>query len=316
MIVRQLFSYLGSRHGKARLAIFIFHRVLRAPDVLRPNEPDRARFRRICHFLAGNYSVMSLSEGVERMLRGALPKAAACITFDDGYRDNYELALPILEEHGLVGTFFIATSFLDAGRMWNDTVIESFRALPEGIVDLSSVGLGTALLHGPNARRECVEKTIRTVKYLGLDRRRAVCDELGALAGLPRKSDLMMTLDQVRQLSNSGMEIGAHTHSHPILKTLAPEIAREEIRTGRRILEEVTRQPVHVFAYPNGRPGQDYDSTHVDMVRNERFVAAVSTARGIATHLTDALQLPRFTPWDQDMWRFVVRCGLELYDAR
>jgi peptidoglycan/xylan/chitin deacetylase (PgdA/CDA1 family) len=64
------------------------------------------------------------------------------ITFDDGYADNVEVALPILLRYEIAADFFVSTGFLDGGRMWNDTVIEAFRATPLDRVDLGDFGLG------------------------------------------------------------------------------------------------------------------------------------------------------------------------------
>ena len=115
--------------GQARLSVLIYHRVLAAPDLLRPWEPDRDRFRRQMELLASNFKVLNLGEAVQRLAEGRMPPRAACVTFDDGYADNAAIARPVLEELQLPATFFIATGYLDGGRMWNDTVIESLRLL-------------------------------------------------------------------------------------------------------------------------------------------------------------------------------------------
>ena len=73
--------------------------------------------------VAENFVPLPLSEAVDRLMIGELPPRAACVTFDDGYIDNVELALPILQSHGLSATFFVATGYLDGGWMWNDKVI-------------------------------------------------------------------------------------------------------------------------------------------------------------------------------------------------
>ena len=71
------------------------------------------------------------------------------------------------------------------------------------------------------------------------------------------------------------MEIGAHTISHPILARTDDVTAEFEIANGKRRLEEITGAPVHLFAYPNGRPTQDYDRRHVAMVKAAGFSAVM-----------------------------------------
>ena len=107
-----------------RLSILIYHRVLARPDPLFPYEVDAKRFGQHLNLLKRFFTVIPLHDAVHLLARGKLPARAACITFDDGYADNAQVALPILQKHGMCATFFIATGFLDGGQMWNDKVID------------------------------------------------------------------------------------------------------------------------------------------------------------------------------------------------
>jgi peptidoglycan/xylan/chitin deacetylase (PgdA/CDA1 family) len=103
------------------------------------------------------------------------------------------------------------------------------------------------------------------------------------------------------------MEIGGHTVRHPILTELADAEAALEITQGRDVLQGLIGAPVLSFAYPNGRPGRDYDARHVAMVREAGFETAVTTAVGVSRPGDDPLQLPRFTPWDRSPSRWLMR---------
>jgi peptidoglycan/xylan/chitin deacetylase (PgdA/CDA1 family) len=107
------------------------------------------------------------------------------------------------------------------------------------------------------------------------------------------------------------MEVGAHTRTHPILSTLAPEAAREEIAGSREALARIIGSPVTAFAYPNGRPGEDYGPRERHLVEELGFDYAVATRWGVATTATDHFQLPRFTPWDRDPARWLARLLLQ-----
>ena len=106
------------------------------------------------------------------------------------------------------------------------------------------------------------------------------------------------------------MQIGAHTSTHPILANVADDDARREIADSRTVLEAILRDRVGLFAYPNGKRGDDYLPRHVAMVRELGFDAAVSTHPGVATVATDPMELPRFTPWDRGRMAFGVRLGM------
>jgi len=114
----------------------------------------------------------------------------------------------------------------------------------------------------------------------------------------------MMRSEQVKQLRRAGMEIGGHTVNHPILLNLDPLEAEHEIAQGRDDLQSIIDEPVDVFAYPNGKPGIDFDFRHVELVRKLGFRGSVSTAPGVGQRGDDLFQLPRFTPWNQSilMW--------------
>jgi peptidoglycan/xylan/chitin deacetylase (PgdA/CDA1 family) len=85
------------------------------------------------------------------------------------------------------------------------------------------------------------------------------------------------------------------------------DAARAEIAQGKEMLEEIVHAPVRLFAYPNGKPGQDYLSGHVTMLKYLGFDAAVSTAHGAARRGSDLYQLPRFTPWGRGLVRFTLQ---------
>lgn len=292
----------------ARLSILIFHRVLPVPDPMFPDLIDAGRFDALVRVLAASFKVLPLGEAAARLAAGTLPSGALSITFDDGYADNAEIALPILRRHGLKATFFVATGFLDGGRMFNDSVIECVRGARGDAADLSEFSLGRRSLAGAQQRRGVVDELLPQVKYLGLEEREQFIVRLARCLGsdsLP--DDLMMRTAQVVELHRAGMEIGGHTARHPILRVLADAEAEAEIAEGRVRLQQIIDAPVQVFAYPNGRPMQDYDARHVEIVRRLGFRAAVSTAPGTATAASDPFQLPRFTPWDQGALRWMAR---------
>jgi peptidoglycan/xylan/chitin deacetylase (PgdA/CDA1 family) len=302
-----LFSPGGARN---RLSILIYHRVLPRRDPLFPEEGHAEDFDRHMEQLAGCFRIIRLSDAIQGLRRGKLPPRAACITFDDGYADNAEVALPILKKHGISATFFVAAGFIDGGRMWNDTVIELIRHTSAGIIDLSSLGLGKFEIETIPQRRQAIEYLLGELKYLPPDIRQSKVEGMVALVpATPSGSsgDLMMTSDQVRVLHQAGMEIGGHTTSHPILARMENSAARADIAHGKEILEGIIRVPVRLFAYPNGKPGQDYLPDHVRMVRHLGFDAAVSTAHGAARMDSDLYQLPRFTPWDRGPVRLTLR---------
>lgn len=307
MPARLIAAALSPAGARARLSILIYHRVRPKPDILCPAEVDAARFSAHMRALAHTFRVLPLEEAVRRLQNGTLPARAACITFDDGYLDNVEVALPILLALSLPATFFIASGFLDGIPMWNDVIIESLRQAVGPVLDLTALGLGAFGIATTTARRETLRAVIDHAKYLPDAQRQVFTQRVRELCGAPQFPALMMSARDVRRLYDAGMGIGAHTRSHPILTRLSAQDARDEIDQGRADLETIIGGRVNLFAYPNGKPGIDYSAEHVRMIEQAGFLAALSTAWGSATSRSDRFQLPRFTPWDAQPWRYSLR---------
>lgn len=289
--------------GTRALSILIYHRVLAEPDPLLPDLPDVATFDRQVRLLKRFFRVMPLPTAVRQLRHGTLPSRALCITFDDGYADNAELALPVLQRHGLHATFFIATAYLNGGRMWNDEVIDYVRRAPAGRLDFSMIGCGSLPGFTHAQKRQAIDQVLMQLKHLPFARRQIMAGRLAPA----RRQPLMMNSGQIHQLLAAGMELGAHTHRHPILAAMPDDDAYADIAEGKAALEALAGRQVTMFAYPNGKPGADYQQRHVDMVRSLGFEAALSTVADTAGPDSDPWQLPRYTPWERDSARFLMR---------
>ena len=306
-LFRSAFSYASPSGEYGRLSIFIFHRVLPKPDPLFPDEADAAKFDEIIGWIKSWFNVLPLDGAITQLRNHSLPARAAAITFDDGYADNYTVALPILLKHKLSATFFIATGFLDGGRMWNDTIIESVRACQNSLLDLQPIDLGVHRVNTDQEKRVAIAAMIAKVKYRAIRERIEITSRIQSLAKASPSNDLMMTSRQVKEMREAGMQIGAHTVSHPILASIDLAEARYEMSESKTFLENLLRERVSLFAYPNGKPSVDYLTEHVSLARELGFDAAVSTSQGSARSGVDLYQLPRFTPWDRSKLRFAIR---------
>ena len=261
--------------------VFCFHQVLSASDPLRPGEPDEAQFRTDVQLIDRMFNVITVGEASERLASGTLPQRAACITFDDGYADNYEVAAPILKSVGVPATIFVAGGAVDTGVMWNDLVIES----------VARSGSSEQALELPSI--------LANLKYMPVNERWRESVRRYRESGDPDLPRLMMTREMVADLAKQGFEIGGHTINHPILKELPDDAARKEIEECATWVREVTGRSPRSFAYPNGIPGKDFESRHETMVRDAGFEAATSTRWGVAGPDTNRFAIPRVGPW----WR-------------
>lgn len=296
----------ASSMRRARHHVLIFHRVMEEPDPMSPDDPTAAWFSRLLQMLTANFEMISLTEAMRRLQADSLQGRTASVTFDDGYADNFTVALPVLEKFQVPATFFVASGFIGGGRMWNDSIIETFRRIEPGVCEVELEGRSSFDLKDWESRRKAAAATILAWKHLPPDERQARVDDFaGRASGLP--TDLMMSKQQLRQLADSPCaSIGGHTRNHPILAAVPDAEALSEIEGGKRDLEEWLQTEVQHFAYPNGRFGTDYRARHAELVKQAGFSAALATDWGTLGADSDLYAIPRFTPWQRHLPRFSI----------
>lgn len=295
------------------LVVLIYHRVLPERDPMLPDVPDAAMFAMHMSVIARFFRVLPLAFALQELQAGRLKTPTVAVTFDDGYADNLEVALPILQSYAIPATVFVAPGFLDGGIMFNDAVTEIFRRLPNGRFDLQAYGLGAWSVSDWTSRRLAACQVILRIKYLPLEQRYILINQLLELSGLTLPDHLMLTTEQLRQLHGAGVAIGAHTVNHPILANLDDMVAEHEIRNSKTQLEQLLGEDVALFAYPNGKPGVDYLPKHVQMVSAAGFRFALSTREAVARQHHPLGEIPRFGPWDRSSYRLLLRMTSSLF---
>lgn len=285
------------------LNIFIFHRVLTEHDPILPDEPTVEQFDAIIHWIKQDFDVFTLGDALRKLKTSPCHRPLAALTFDDGYADNYLNAMPILQRHGVKGTFFIATGYLDGGCMWNDKIIESVRNA-KAQLDLRSLGLDSYEITSETQRVNTLNELLKTAKYLPHEKRDQLADAIADATQTIIPTNLMMTTEQLLEMESAGMEIGAHTQNHPILSKTNSKYARLDIKLGKIDLEKKLKFPIELFAYPNGKLHIDYTDEHAKIVLDLGFKGSVSTNHGSTNKNTNIFHLPRFTPWQRNKLQF------------
>ncbi len=289
-----------------RLSILMYHRTLKEP-----NEYHTLTCERLLniHFriLSEQFNVLPLIQATELLYQDALPKNAVAITFDDGYADNATVALPILLKYNLTATFFILPGFFSGGMMFNDRVILALEYLPSGQYELTE-GLDYKFsLFDKKSRLNEINIILSKIKHLPIEQREAIAVNLFKLLENKPLNNLMLTEDQARLLHRSGMTIGGHTMTHPILTSLSLPEAQQEINDCQNALSELLRSPIKTFAYPNGKPNIDYTEAHIEFLKESGYEIAVSTEKRVATSKSDIFQLPRYGPWQKRSAQFIYQ---------
>ena len=192
-----------------------------------------------------------------------LPRAVASgrgryglITFDDGYRDNYAVAFPILKTEGVPATFFVATGFLDTPRVpWWDELAWMVRTSPRDALELPD-WLPEHVRYESD-REDAVAALLRVYKAMPTESTDRYLDAVAKATGSGRcgvevGTDFWMSWDNVREMQAAGMVVAGHTVTHPVLTQASAERRRQEILGCSQRLSEELREPMRYFSYPVG----------------------------------------------------------------
>jgi peptidoglycan/xylan/chitin deacetylase (PgdA/CDA1 family) len=252
------------------------------------------RFRRHVRRLKRRFTLHTVSEAADLLEQpGRLTSDRAVVTFDDGWAGNYEWAWPILREEQVPATIFLTTGFLDSGELWFDAARRGFRAAlrPDVALPPSTHDLLTRIFgRWPSGLDS--ESRLDRLKYVPIDLRNEALDALRELkpdSGGPARA---LSWKQVREMEAAGIEMGAHSVTHPILSMLSPDGQESEISDSRRRIEQETGKAPTCFAMPNGS-ARDFDPATLEILGAQGFRAACTMIRGPNRPGCDLLTLRR-----------------------
>jgi peptidoglycan/xylan/chitin deacetylase (PgdA/CDA1 family) len=317
---------LFSGRGKPWIILLYHHIAVPAADPWEMSVTPE-HFREHLEILAEDYLVRPLSSLPDISSRPST-KPVVFISFDDGYLDNFETALPLLLHFRLPAIFFIPTRIFQEDSLFWWEVLEQVlldNPVPPGPLALQ---IGNQQKLWEITGREAVEKNRFFSAWKGeaTTSLQKIYLELGELlkAGTPSVQDFVkaqlikwagtfradqtvkkMDPVQLKRISEAGLfEIGGHTISHPALGNLDLAAQTVEIREGKTILEKIIGTPLKCFAYPHG----NYTPATRQLVRESGFELACTTENAGVTSGTDRLLLPRIwvRNWDGATFRNVL----------
>ena len=273
------------RHG---LVILNYHRI-RPDHAAEPCQfddgvfgPTQSAFERQVKWLKLNFDVLSESEllGIVRGADGFRGRFAA-ITFDDGYRDNFDLALPVLTAHNTPAIFFICPAFIEKRQLgWWDITAYLVKASPRAVVQLRGEKIP---LDGQ--KPAAISKLHGWMKLRPATETAGLMQELSEACGvtLPDhalRDRQLMTWDQIREAGRRGVAIGSHTHTHRALAGLTEADQRWELIQSMVALETQLERPVRTLAYPVGGY-QNFTAVTMRLARDCGYEGAFSFHTGV-----------------------------------
>ncbi len=276
-----------------RLTIVRHHRVYAEGErpLYRLGVSERVLEAQLGTLRAAGLSPLTVSEGLARLGEGGRGHWVA-LTFDDGYADNVERALPLLRKAGARATFYLTAGLMERRRApWWDVLAHALEHATRPAFEVEGPG-GTrvALEAGsPAGRRAALKALLPALRARPADRDAAL-ERLRAAAGVSAPAPCeLASWSQAARLRESGMEVGAHTLTHPHLSLLTPAEQRLEIHGSVALVADRLGTLPSGFAFPGG----DYDPASVAAVRAARVSHAVTTRAGDVTPGADPWTLAR-----------------------
>jgi CelD/BcsL family acetyltransferase involved in cellulose biosynthesis/peptidoglycan/xylan/chitin deacetylase (PgdA/CDA1 family) len=245
-------------------------------------------------FLRQRYRIVSLETLAQELLHSGPPEQSVAVTFDDGYRDVYTYAFPVLQKYRIPATIYLTADVIEANSVaWYDRIFLALGIAPGEKLDVVLDRPRRFLLPSSAARLRAAEEIISYLRTLPNEKCREFCADLEKLIPLPVEdtANRMLTWEQIRTMQRGGVSFGSHTLTHPAISRLQPSELDYELRESKAKLEERLGVPVQDFAYPFGKPA-DYENTP-DAVMGCGYRTASTTNWGINTPGVNLLELRR-----------------------
>ncbi len=252
-----------------------------------------AGFEKQIRYLKQHYNVISLSDAVDLIQSGEkLSEDVVVITFDDGYKDNYTNAFPIIKKYNIPVTIFLAAGLIGSKRnLWFGNITEMLTGTTKNSIDLEIFGLGKY----PIDRLKQKEKAIITIiKYAKKLRKEEIQSLIKCISEKLEinysESEQMLSWDEIIEMKKNGVSFGTHTMTHTILTNISLKESEYEIVESKRLIEERLKAKVSFLSYPNGSAA-DFNKEIIKILKDNGFSCACTLVSG--ANNTDLFALKR-----------------------
>lgn len=289
--------------------ILLYHRVGTSNVPGSFEQTSTSEFEAEMRYLAKNYEVLELPRIIQCLQTGeALPKKSIVITFDDGYKDNYLNAYPLLKKYHLPATIFLTTGYIDSPELfWWDKL--RYLVWHSSVNKIELDQFGSYPLYSKIDRNKAVTNIERKLKQSLETTKNELMNKLADICRVDIPSNMnkewVVSWDEVREMSRNNIGFGAHTVTHPIMTKISLEKVRWEVTESKRRIEAELEQPINTFSYPNGHP-DDYNNDIKQILREAGFNCALAASPSkVVVQQDELFQLNRISIGsDIDQFKF------------
>jgi peptidoglycan/xylan/chitin deacetylase (PgdA/CDA1 family) len=306
------YMLIKSKLSKSIALVLLHHRV--NPSSAEAVTPQS--FEKQLQYLCRFYEIIDLETLANYLHRGeTFPSKAAIITFDDGFKDNYIYAYPLLRKYDCPATIFLTVDSIDTKVMpIHEQIIWFFTRLPLQKIEIPS--LGKFELSSRLDRYIAATEVNRILRDLQPQEREKFIKELSKHTNfeIPMSitdNEVFLSWQEIREMSSNKITFGSHTLTHPYLPILTPDEAQWEINYSKKRIEEKLKQRITTFSYPFG----GYNRRIMEIVQSSGYLCAVTTIPKAISQKTNPYELGRFSAAENfDKFKLVLT-GL-LYDFK
>lgn len=274
---------------------------------------DVKRFDVQLEYISRNYTVISLSHYLDFIEAKIpfLPANPCVLTFDDGLNDHFNFVLPRLVSRGFTGIFFISTKplvddvvldvhkhhFITAHIGPKEYLTRFKNCLEQLGISYSSETLPLSAPIGHPLDSKETQELKQMLYTVNQEHRIKIVDAIfQEIFGNEKdfSQDLYLNKNSIQQMSELGMTIGSHSHSHELLPMFGKDYQYEDIRLSKTILEDVVKTDINLFCYPKGM----YDTNTIEVLKKLNFRGAVTVKSGINHFVESPFTLERMDTTD------------------
>ena len=297
-------AFLLSLFGKKGVIILTYHRV---DSVAEPfSAVSLKNFEKQIGYLAQRKKVISLEELIINIQKGIeLPKGCVVITFDDGYKNNYTNAYPILKKYNMPFTIFLATDYIGSGKIiWYDELAYKIKQSNCESIVLKTNNLQRYNIRSEKEKLKAIGNLFRLLIDCSNEKRKEILSELDdkLKVEVPKQyvENIMLSWTDVKEMAiDTNVSFGAHTCSHCKLTSVSLDDARKEIAGSKRKAENEIGKRIKIFSYPFG----GYNERIKQILKENGFDCAVTILYGENGLESDLFGLKRIGVKDP-LWQF------------
>jgi len=301
LLVQSGATRFASRYAAQGVAILMYHSVVEKPEAQKDSlggiGHSTETFSKQMELLAREYHPVSLEE-VVRFVHGrsSLPRRSVAVTFDDGYADNHNIAIPILNRIGVPAAFYITVECVQKQKLpWPARVRYAvLTTTEENWIDADGRQWP---LRDSSEREAAFDKACEFCsKKSGAEQDEFVDELEKQLHSTLRDGPAMMTWDEVRSVTKQGHIVGSHTMTHPNMAHIDQRALKQELAESKRILEQELAGPVVHFSYPCPALQPHWTERTVSLSQECGYQSAVTTNGGMVRRHDNPLHLKRVRP--------------------